>query len=295
MHLGMLALFFGAMAAPAPALVPGVRAAVARGDFAAAEKRLGDYRAQRGINPEWLEAYSWMGRGALAAGSLDNAAEYAAKTRQMALDMLRERALDAEKRLPIALGASIEVHAHVLDRRGERGEAIAFLREEMERWGATSIRTRIQKNLHLLDLEDKQAPPLEGMPPGLEGRPVLLFFWAHWCGDCKRMAADLARLRQAWEPRGLALVAPTQTYGYVAGGRDAEPEQETRYIERIWAEHYPALAGVPAPQSQENFRNYGASTTPTLVLIDRKGLVRLYHPGSMPYDALAARLGALLD
>jgi thioredoxin-related protein len=47
---------------------------------------------------------------------------------------------------------------------------------------------------------------------------------------------------------------------------------------------------VPAPLSEANFRNYGASTTPTLVLIDRNGIVRLYHPGAMTLDELRAAL-----
>lgn len=287
----LFAVFCGAIAAPAADLIPGVRAAISRGDWAAADAQLEDYRGRRGVTPEWLEAYSWMGRGALAAGKLDEAAEYALKTREMALKTLLNRALDDEKRLPIALGAAIEVHAHVLDRRGERGEAIAFLRQELERWRATSIRTRIQKNLHLLDLEGKPAPPLEGAALQ-KGRPALLFFWAHWCGDCKRMAAGIARLRETY--KDLQVIAPTQTYGYVAGGREAAPEDEIRYIGQVRQQHYPALADAPAPVSADNFRNYGASTTPTLVLLDRNGIVRLYHPGAMPDDGLAARIGKLL-
>lgn len=35
------------------------------------------------------------------------------------------------------------------------------------------------------------------------------------------------------------------------------------------------------PVSEKNFDTYGASTTPTIVLIDRRGIVRLYHPGAM--------------
>ena len=54
------------------------------------------------------------------------------------------------------------------------------------------------------------------------------------------------------------------------------------------------LAEHARPVSEENFKNYGASTTPTLVLIDRQGLVRMYHPGQMPYEELAPRIEAVL-
>ena len=47
--------------------------------------------------------------------------------------------------------------------------------------------------------------------------------------------------------------------------------------------------------SEENFRRYGASTTPTLVLVDRAGIVRLYHPGAMSYEELRARVASLVE
>ena len=51
------------------------------------------------------------------------------------------------------------------------------------------------------------------------------------------------------------------------------------------------LGAMPVPVSAQNFLIYGCSTTPTLVLIDRSGIVRLYHPGAMTYEELAAMLG----
>ena len=48
------------------------------------------------------------------------------------------------------------------------------------------------------------------------------------------------------------------------------------------------------PVSEETFKNYGVSTTPTLVLIARGGLVRLYHPGQMSYEELAPIIEAAL-
>ncbi len=281
-------------------IIPDVRAAIARNDFAAGDALIAKYRAERGVTPEMLEALSWLGRGALANKQYDKAGDYAASTRKLALEALQSRTLDADQNLPIALGASIEVQAQVMAARGERASAVEFLRGEVKRWRDTSIRTRIQKNIHLLSLEGKPAPPLElkehlgSNPPALaslKGKPVLLFFWAHWCPDCKQEAPVLARLKA--EHPDLVILGPTQRYGYVARGLEAPPAEELKYIDQVRREQYGAVPEMPAPVSEDNFKNYGASTTPTLVLIDRTGVVRLYHPGKMTYEELSARLAGV--
>jgi thiol-disulfide isomerase/thioredoxin len=289
----------GLLAATAWAnVITDVREAVARNNFALGDSVIQKYRAGQRVTPEMIEALSWLGRGALAARKLDRAESYAKETHRLALEELKKRPLDAENHLPIALGAAIEVEAQVLNQRGDRSGAVAFLGTELAAYKATSIRTRIQKNIHLLSLEGKLAPALEereflGAAPtplaSLRGKPVVLFFWAHWCGDCKADVPILARLMQTYGPRGLLLVAPTQLYGFTAAG-DATPESETRYIEEVRKQFYAPLAGMPVPLSVANFDKYGCSTTPTLVLLDANGIVRLYHPGAMTYDALAARV-----
>ncbi len=42
------------------------------------------------------------------------------------------------------------------------------------------------------------------------------------------------------------------------------------------------------------FAAYGASTTPTLVLLDGQGIVRLYHPGAIPDAELAAQVRSVM-
>lgn len=280
-----------------------VREAIAQNDFARAERYIRSYRAHNGVTPEMLEALSWLSRGALESKQYDQAERYAAETRKLALAELAKRPLDQEYHLPIALGASIEVHAQALAAHGERGEAIAFLRHELARYRGTSIATRIQKNINLLTLEGKPAPALEitqwlGPKPvpldRLRGHPVLLFFWAHWCGDCKAEAPDLAKLLAEYKSKGLVLIGPTQLYGYAAEGDDAPPDRETHYIDEVRNKYYSALPDMTVPLSAENFQKFGASTTPTLVLLDRKGIVRLYHPGALPYNQLATRLAELI-
>ncbi len=291
-------------AAGAQALVREVRAAIAKRDFSAGERLIGVYRQTKGVTAEMLEAQSWLARGALAEKDLDRAESYAVKTHEEALEMLKSRRLDDDNVLPIALGAAIEVQGQALAARGERSAAIAFLQGELKTYWSTSIRTRIQKNINLLTLEGRPAPELNleewiGARPAaldqLRGKPLLLFFWAHWCPDCKNQAPVLARLEREFGPRGLTLIGPTQTYGYTVRGQAATRDAELAYIEEIRRKFYGDLAAMAVPVGEENFRVYGASTTPTLVLVDRKGIVRLYHPGQLDYEDLAPRVRAVVN
>src|SRR5579863_3835522 len=281
------------------ALVVDVETAMSHGNFPLAEAMLQSYRAQHGTTPEYLEAFSWLARGDLITRQFDKADANAKETEKLALQALATRPLDAEPHLPLALGAAIEVQAQVLTANGDRTGALALLHKDLLTYSNTSIRTRIQKNINLLSLEGRAAPALEeheflGAKPSpllsLRGKPVLLFFWAHWCPDCKQEEHILAQIEHEYGSKGLVLIAPTQRYGYVANGDEAGPADELKYIEQIRHQYYADLLGVPAPVSEANFRNYGASTTPTLVVIDRHGIVRLYHPGAMTLDELRAAL-----
>jgi thiol-disulfide isomerase/thioredoxin len=284
-------------------LVDNVRTLLSHNDLAAAERAVQAYRKQSGATAECAAALSWLARGALEARQFDRADAYAIETRNLSDQFLRTRKLDADPWLPTAVGAAIEVHAEVLAARGERGDAVDFLRQQLALFRATSINERIQKDINLLSLEGKPAPPLDeaewlGSKPAplaaLGGHPVLLFFWAHWCTDCKAEVAILAEIRRVFAPRGLALIAPTRLYGYVAQGAEATPPAEKKYIELVRRQFYSALGDVPVPVSAGNFLRYGASTTPTLVLIDAAGVVRFYHPGAVSGPELAARIRTLL-
>jgi thiol-disulfide isomerase/thioredoxin len=278
-------------------IIGDVRAQLAQNSFSAAESELSAYKAQHGATPEYLEALSWMARGAASTNQWDQAAAYATETRRLAEQQLSKRKLDAEPHLPAALGAAYEVLGQEMSEKGQHARAVALLRSALARYGNTSIRARLQKNLNLLALVGQPAPPLQvtqylGPKPlalaSLKGSPVLLFFWAHWCVDCKAEVPVIARLRQEFAPAGLVVIGPTQLYGYAAQGADASPAQERAYIESVRQRYYASLQDMPVPLSKQNFDAYGASTTPTLVVLNRAGQVAMYHPGAISYEELRA-------
>lgn len=280
-------------------IVENVRYLLAQNNFTAAEAQLDSYRSQRGVDAEYLDAYSWLARTAFDEGQYDQATSYAKQTKALALEELKKRPLDAEPHLPLALGAALEVQSQVLAARGEKTQAVALLQTALRTYGNTSIHDRIQKNLNLISFQGKIAPALRqdqflGAPlpaaAQLKGSPVLLFFWAHWCGDCKAEAPIIAQLRSEFAAKGLKVIGPTRYYGYTAQVEHARPSDELQYIDAVRHRFYSGLMDMPVPINTSNFETYGASTTPTLVLLDRAGKVAWYHPGAVPYAELRGEI-----
>jgi thiol-disulfide isomerase/thioredoxin len=250
---------------------------------------------------EWLAAVSWAARGASFVGNWPVAQEYAEEAYDGAVALIAAGArIDGDPNLEIAVGASVEVLGQAAA-QNDRGAAAAFLAAERERFRGTPVETRIQKNFLLVGLEGKPMPRLavdrfigNELPIETQGKVAVFFFWAHWCSDCKAQIPRLERLQADHAERGLTVIGPTRLYGYVAAGEDATPAEEIAYMEgtRQLADALPDW--MPKPLSNANFINFGVSTTPTLVIVDREGIVRRYHPGQMSDEQLDAAIQPLL-
>ena len=153
----------------------------------------------------------------------------------------------------------------------------------------------INKNMNLLSLVGQPALPFtsgERLGPKtptlaeLKGKPVVLFLWAHWCGDCKTQGPILDAIVQKYKSTGITVIAPTQRFGYVAKRQPAHPSEELTYIEQIRDEFYPWMKTVSVPISDDVYLKYGVSTTPTHVMIDRDGKVSTYLPGQPTAEQL---------
>jgi len=109
----------------------------------------------------------------------------------------------------------------------------------------------------------------------LRGRVVLLDFWATWCAPCRVVVPKLGALQARYGAQGLSVV-----------GVSTEDSQEVALFAQRMAMRYT----VAVDRHAETTRSYGVVSMPTLVVIDRRGVVR---DVSIGYDPAGdARLDA---
>ena len=111
----------------------------------------------------------------------------------------------------------------------------------------------------------------------LRGQVVMLEFWATWCKPCQEMFPKLTSLYEQESKNGLEIVAVTRHYMAYGGTLEARNE-ELNLMRKTISEHGVTFRVAVADDEQLQ-STYGANGLPTVVLIDRKGIVQYAGPG----------------
>jgi thiol-disulfide isomerase/thioredoxin len=126
-----------------------------------------------------------------------------------------------------------------------------------------------------VDLTGKDAPSFRGVSldgktyslDALKGRPVLLDFWASWCGPCIRSMPVVEKLHHDFAAQGLVVLA-------VDVGESRETVEKFLKTKNV---PYPVImgdeAGIPSA--------YGISAFPTFVMISPEGKIAAHQIGFM--------------
>jgi len=101
------------------------------------------------------------------------------------------------------------------------------------------------------------------------GKVVVLDFWATWCVPCRVVIPKLGDLQARYGAQGLAVV-----------GMSTEEAQDVALFARRTAMPY----AVGVDRHAETTRLYGVISLPTLVIIDKRGIVREVAVGYDPGD-----------
>jgi len=125
----------------------------------------------------------------------------------------------------------------------------------------------------------------DGKPQSLaayKGRPVVINFWASWCGPCVAEMPELSALSREYAKKGIQ---------FVGLGVDSATNVKT-FLQKVKVDYPVYIAGFGGADIARAFGN-NAGGLPFTVVIDAKGTVRSTKLGQIKPDELRHTLDAL--
>jgi thiol-disulfide isomerase/thioredoxin len=239
----------------------------------------------------WLVAASGLGLGALEATDASAQSAYARPWLGVAMDSdspgTGVRVGHVVRRSPadlagiregdrlvrvagtaVARGADV-VHAVSASAVGDTVELMFVRAGAEESTRVTLAAYPSSDDMMRMDLVGTQAPTWRDVeavsgvfPPSiaaLRGRVVILDFWATWCAPCRIVAPKLGALQARYGAQGLSVL-----------GVSTEEAQDVA----LFAQRMPFRYAIAVDKHAETTRSYGVASLPTIVVIDKRGIVR---------------------
>jgi thiol-disulfide isomerase/thioredoxin len=125
----------------------------------------------------------------------------------------------------------------------------------------------------------------DGKPQSLalyKGRPIVVNFWASWCGPCVEEMPELSALQREYAKKGIQ---------FVGLGVDSSANIKT-FLQKVHVDYPVYVAGFGGADVARAFGNT-AGGLPYTVVIDANGNVRATKLGQIKPDELRRTLDAL--
>ncbi|MDX1390997.1 MAG: TlpA disulfide reductase family protein [Rheinheimera sp.] len=136
----------------------------------------------------------------------------------------------------------------------------------MKQWLLLAL---LSAGVNALELTDLSGSPVSTMAQ-LQGKVVLVDFWASWCAPCRKSFPWLNSMQQQHGTAGLLVLAVNE---------DEDRLDAERFLQQV-----PAQFNVLYDQAGQLAERYQLPGMPSSFLLDKKGNVRYQHIGFKQAD-----------
>lgn len=118
----------------------------------------------------------------------------------------------------------------------------------------------------------------------LQGKVIVLDYWATWCAPCIKTFPELRALYEKYQDNGLVIIGIT---------RVDNTQNEKTIEDFVVKEDFPYPVGIS--EESFNYLSYGVGGIPHVVMIDKNGIVREYLVGVQEEGTLEKEIIKLLN
>jgi thiol-disulfide isomerase/thioredoxin len=172
------------------------------------------------------------------------------------------------------------------------GVAIAVLAVVATACGAVGGQSGVPANVQVGNRAGMRAPDftLAEVTTGelvslsqFRGRPVLINFWATWCGPCRLEMPHLQAAYEQYKDKGFTVLAVDVEF-------DDGPQAVQEFIDELGLT-FPIVKDATGTVEVDKYNVIGY---PTSVFIDRNGIIQYVHRGPMTKDFIDEKLKDVL-